>query len=105
MSIQTRAVAILAKPADEWRTIVVYSMMPIWIAGILNIVHALDVLVLIAALYAVYLFYLGLTPVMGTPSDKLMPYMVVSAVVIIVISIALSAILTAIFGITAYRTF
>ena len=184
MSIQTRAVAILTKPADEWRTIaaesatvegllrdyaaplaaipavaqfigfirftivrgfvyavvswimtlvsawiaavviealaptfqskgnteqalklVVYSMTPIWIAGVLNLVPALAVLVLIAALYAVYLFYLGLAPVMGTPSDNLIQYMVVSAVVIIVISIVFSAILTAIFGISAYRAF
>src|SRR5436190_17442432 len=177
MSIQTRAVAILTKPADEWRTIaaesatveglmreyaaplaaipaiaqfiglirfrivagfvyavvswvfalvgawiaavvieklaptfqskgnteqalklVVYSMTPIWIAGVLNLVPALAVLVILAALYAVYLFYLGLTPVMGTPSNQLIPYMVVSAVVIIVISVVLSWILTAIFG-------
>ena len=184
MSLQTRAVAILTKPADEWRTIaaepatveglmrdyaaplaavpaiaqfigfirfsivtgfvyavvswvfalagawiaavvieklaptfqskgntaqalklVVYSMTPVWIAGVLNLVPALVVLIIIAALYAVYLFYLGLPPVMSTPPDKTIPYMVVSAVVIIVVSIVLSAIATAIFGMSAYRSF
>ena len=177
MSLQTRAVAILTKPADEWRTIasepatveglmreyaaplaaipaiaqfigfirtgivrsfanavvawvlslvaawiaalvieklapmfqsrgntaqalklVVYSMTPSWVAGVLYLVPALGVLVNIAALYAVYLFYLGLPPVMSTPSDKVIPYMVVPVVV-------LGAIATAIFVIGTHRTF
>ena len=85
--------------------LVVYSMTPVWIAGILNLVPALAVLTLIAALYAVYLFYLGLPPVMSTPSEKVIPYMVVSALVIIVISVALGAIAAAMVGIGGYRTF
>lgn len=83
--------------------LVVYSMTPIWIAGVLYLVPALAVLIILAALYAVYLFYLGLPPVMSTPSDKVIPYMVVSAVVIIILSIVFGAIATAIFGISVYR--
>ena len=86
-------------------TLVVYSMTPIWIAGVLYLVPALAVLITIAALYAVYLCYLGLPPVMSTPSDRVIPFMVVSAVVMIIVTIALSAIATAIFGISAYRAF
>jgi hypothetical protein len=85
--------------------LVVFSMTPVWIAGVLNLVPALSVLIVLAALYAVYLFFLGLPPIMGTPSDKVIPYMVVSALVIIVVSFCLSAITTAIFGIGTYRTF
>ena len=85
--------------------LVVYSMTPIWIAGVLYLVPALAVLIIIAALYAVYLCYLGLPPVMSTPSDRVIPYMVVSAVVIILVTIVLSSIATAIFGISAYRSF
>ena len=85
--------------------LVVYSMTPIWVAGVLYLVPALGVLVVIAALYAVYLFYLGLAPVMSTPSDKVVPYMLVSALVIIVVSFVLGAITTAIFGISGYRAF
>ena len=85
--------------------LVVYSMTPVWIAGILNLVPVLAVLTLIAALYAVYLFYLGLPPVMSTPSEKVIPYMVVSALVIIVISFVLGAIATAMVGIGGYRGF
>ena len=85
--------------------LVVYSMTPVWIAGILNLVPVLAVLTLIAALYAVYLFYLGLPPVMSTPSEKVIPYMVVSALVIIVISFVLGAIAAATVGIGGYRGF
>jgi len=184
MSIQTRAIAILTKPADEWRKIasesatveglmreyaaplaaipaiaqfiglirfrlvagfvyavvswvfalggawiaaviieklaptfqskgnteqalklVVYSMTPIWIAGVLYLVPALAVLIILAALYAVYLFYVGLPPVMSTPSAQVIPYMVVSAVVIIIVSSVLVYITAAIFGFSAYRSF
>jgi hypothetical protein len=84
--------------------LVVYSMTPVWVAGVLNLVPALAALILIAVLYAVYLFYLGLPPVMSTPPDKVIPYMVVSALVIIVVSSVLGAIAAAIFGIGTYRT-
>lgn len=84
--------------------LVVYSMTPVWVAGVLYLVPPLAVIIVIAALYAVYLFYLGLPPVMSTPSDKVIPYMVVSALVIIVVSFCLSAIMAAIFGISGYRT-
>jgi Yip1 domain len=85
--------------------LVVYSMTPVWVAGVLNLVPVLGVLGIVAALYAVYVFYLGLPPIMSTPSDKVIPYMVVSALVIIVISVVLGAITASIFGIGAYRTF
>jgi len=85
--------------------LVVYSMTPVWIAGVLYFVPPLAPLVVIAELYAVYLFYLGLRPVMSTPSDKVIPYMVVSALAIIVVTYVLAAITAAIFGIGTYRTF
>jgi hypothetical protein len=93
--------------------LVVYSMTPVWVAGgVLYFVspfaglagEAIRLLVLIPILYAVYLFYLGLPPVMSTPSDKVIPYMVVSALVIIVVAICLGAIATAILAIGPYRT-
>ena len=84
--------------------LVVYAMTPVWVAGVLNLVPALAVLEIIAALYAIYLFYLGLAPVMGTPPDKAIPYIVVSAIVIIVISIVLGAVTAAIVGIGSYTT-
>jgi hypothetical protein len=85
--------------------LVVYSMTPVWVAGVLNLMPVLAVLIIIAALYAVYLFYLGLPPIMSTPSEKVIPYMVVSAIVIIVISICMGAITAALSGIGTYRSF
>jgi amino acid transporter len=63
-----------------------------WIAGVLRLVPVLAALALLAALYGVYLFYLGLPHVMRTPPDKVIPYMVVSAVVIIVISLVTASV-------------
>jgi Yip1-like protein len=70
--------------------LVVYAQTPVWVAGVLNLVPPLAVLVLIAALYAIYLFYLGLPVLMKTPSEQVIPYMIVSAIVIIVISVCLT---------------
>jgi hypothetical protein len=67
--------------------LVVYASTAIWIAGVLNLIPALSVLTVLAGLYAIYLFYLGLTPVMQTPSDKVVPYMIVSALVVIVVTV------------------
>ena len=78
--------------------LVAYATTPVWIAGILHLVPLLGVLILVAALYAIYLFYLGLAPVMKTPQDKVVPYMIVSAIVVIVVSVCISFLLTAITG-------
>jgi len=85
--------------------LVVYSMTPVWIAGVLNLVPLLAVLGIIAALYAVYLFYLGLPVLMATPGEKVIPYMVVSALVIIVVSFILATITGAIVGIGGMAAF
>ena len=85
--------------------LVVYSMTPVWLAGVLYLVPPLAVLAIIAALYAVYLFYLGLTPVMGTPSAQVIPYMLVSALVIIVVSFILGTVTAAMSGISGYAMF
>jgi len=82
--------------------LVIYAMTPVWVAGVLDLIPALAVLVILAALYAIYLFYLGLPPVMGTPADKVIPYMAVSAVVVIIVSIVLGIFASAIVGLGGY---
>ena len=71
---------------------VAFASTPSWIAGVLQLGPLLGALALLAALYGVYLFYLGLPYVMKTPPDKVIPYMVVSAIVIIVISVVTASI-------------
>jgi Yip1 domain len=79
--------------------LVVYSSTPVWVAGVLNLIPALSPLIIIAALYAVYVFYLGLPHLMHTPSDQVIPYMIVSALVVIVISFCLAVVTGVVAGV------
>ena len=63
-----------------------------WAAGILYLVPMLAALVMLVALYSIYVFYLGLPKLMNTPKDKVVPYMLVAAVIILVISIVTAGI-------------
>ena len=77
--------------------VVAYSMTPMWVAGILNLIPLLGFLVFLAALYGIYLCYLGLPHVMKTPADQVVIYMLVSFVVIVIVHFIISAVLGAIF--------
>ena len=78
----------------------VYSMIPGWVAGILYIVPFLEWLVILASLYGLYVLYLGFAaPMMDTPKEKVMGYLVVSIVVVIVLSVVVALILGSIFTI------
>ncbi len=78
--------------------LVAYAATPAWIAGVFGIIPALSPLMILGGLYGIYLFYLGLTPLMHTPQEKVIPYMLVSAVVIIVVMIVAGLLTTAIAG-------
>jgi hypothetical protein len=79
--------------------LVAYSMTPAWVAGVLEIIPQLGLLVALASLYGIYLFYLGVTPVMKTPQGKVIPYMITAAVVVIVVSLLLGVIGGALTGV------
>jgi hypothetical protein len=80
----------------------VYSLTPLWVAGVLYIIPFLGILVFIAGLYGLYLLYLGFsTPLMGTPKDKVVGYLLVSIVVIVVVMTVVAVILGAIFAVGA----
>jgi len=72
--------------------LVAYAMTPSWVAGVLYIIPQLGLLVMLAGLYGIYLFYLGVTPVMKTPQDKVIPYMITAAVVVIVVSVLMGVV-------------
>ena len=65
--------------------LVAYAWTAGWVVGIVAIVPALAPLMILGGLYGIYLFYLGVTPLMKTPADKVIPYMVVSAVVVFIV--------------------
>jgi hypothetical protein len=62
-----------------------FTSLAVWAAGIVNILPMFSPLVVLVALYAIYIFYLGLPKLMGTPPDKVIPYMIVSAFALILI--------------------
>lgn len=78
----------------------VFSMTPGWVAGILYVVPFLEWLVILASLYGLYVLYLGFaTPMMNTPKDKVMTYLVVSIVAVVVLSVVVGLILGAVFAV------
>jgi hypothetical protein len=80
--------------------IAVYSMTPMWVAGVLYIIPFLGILVIIAGLYGLYILYLGFAaPLMDTPKEKVMGYLILSIVVVVVLSIIFGVILGAIFAV------
>lgn len=61
-----------------------YAQTPAWIAGVFNIVPGIgSLLVLLGALYGLYLLFLGVSPTMGVPAEKAAGY----AIVVIICSI------------------
>ncbi len=84
--------------------LVAYSWTPAWVAGVLHIIPALGLLVMLAWLYNIYLMYLGMTPMMKTPADKVVVYMVVSFVVALVVFLVLGFIVAAIVGAIGFGT-
>jgi hypothetical protein len=78
----------------------VYSMTPVWVAGVLHIIPFLSILVLLASFYAFYVLYLGFnSPLMGTPKDKIVGYLLVSIVIYIVLMGVIMLIMGAIFAV------
>src|SRR5206468_3215326 len=79
--------------------LVAYASTPAWVAGVVGLFPPLAVLGILAGLYGIYLFYLGLPPVMQTPGDKVIPYMLVSAIIIVVLYLVVGAITTSVAGV------
>lgn len=62
------------KNREQALKVAVYSATPVWIAGLLQIIPALGLLVLVGSLYALYLLYLGLPRLMKCPQEKAIAY-------------------------------
>jgi len=78
----------------------VYSMTPSWLAGILYIIPGLGILALLAGLYGLFLMYEGFrTPMMETPKDKVLGYMVISIIAVIALMLVFTLILGGIYAV------
>ena len=77
--------------------LVAYSYTASWLAGIFAIIPVLAPLSIVG-LYSIYLFYVGLPVMMKTPESKVVPYMVVCALLIIGISIVVGLVAASVAG-------
>jgi len=72
--------------------LVAYAATPWLIAGILYIFPLIGILVLLAALYGLYILYLGLPIFMETPKDQQIIYLIIGIIVFIVVMFVVYAI-------------
>lgn len=83
-----------------------YANTPSFVGGVANLIPWLGSLVLLlAALYGIYLYYLGLPAVLKTPDGQVVPFMLVSAIVIIGVFLVLSALLGVFVGASLFAVF
>ncbi|MDR1846973.1 MAG: YIP1 family protein [Bacteroidales bacterium] len=84
-------------------SLVAYSYTPMMLGGIFYIYPTLSWLASLLGIYGLYLLFIGLTPMMQTPTEKRGGYFVVSLICMVAVAIVLSLILTAILISSAYK--
>ncbi len=78
----------------------IYSMTPAFVAGALYIFRPLYFLAVLGSLYGIYILYLGFAcPLMETPKEKVVSYLIVSLVVVAILWAVVFFILGAIFAV------
>ena len=75
-----------------------YALTPALVAAVLNVIPMLGILVLIASLYGLYLFYLGLPVLMRCPQDKAIGYTIVTVIVAIVVGVIIAFLTSCVAG-------
>lgn len=76
--------------------IVVFSYTATWVAGILNIIPSLGILVGLASIYSLFLMYMGMQKIKEVPKDKMVGYFVVTIIAAVVVYFVISMIVGAI---------
>jgi len=72
--------------------VAVFTYLPFLVAGVLQLIPSLSPLVFLAGLYCLYILYIGLPIVMGTPKEKSVAYILVTLVAFVLIYIIVGAI-------------
>jgi Yip1 domain len=98
------AAIIVEKLAPKFRSsgstaqalkLVAYSAAPTWVAGVFYLLPgAGQPAALVGVLYGIYLFALGLPRLMHTPREQLVPFMLVSALVLLVVNVLLTLVVS-----------
>jgi hypothetical protein len=76
--------------------IVVFSYTAAWVAGILNIIPSLSILVGIASIYSLFLMYLGMQKIKEVPKDKMIGYFAVTIIAAVVVFVVIGVIIGAV---------
>jgi hypothetical protein len=74
----------------EAMKLVAYASTPYWLLGAFYMFVQLSPVVFVGMLYGLYLFFLGLSPVMGTPLEQRVPFTLIAAITTVVLNTALS---------------
>jgi len=75
--------------------LVAYSTAPAWVAGVFYLLPGIGATAtLVAALFGIYLFAIGLPRLLHTPREQIVPFMLVCGIVLVVINILLTAVLS-----------
>jgi hypothetical protein len=80
------------KSSAQALKLAVYSYTPAWVAGVFSLLTSLSWLVIVAGLYGLYLFYLGLPVLMKNPKEKSAAYTIVVVICAIVIGFVVTAV-------------
>jgi hypothetical protein len=83
---------------DKAVKLVGFSYTAALVGGIFNIYPPLAILVFIAAIYSLYVLYLGFKPMTNVSEEKSVGYFVVSIIVIILVYVVIGIVLAALFG-------
>lgn len=65
--------------------LVSYAATPWLLLGIVNIYPAASLISLVGGLYGLYMLYLGIPILMGTPKEQQMPFFIVGLIVYIIV--------------------
>jgi hypothetical protein len=76
--------------------IVVFSYTASWVAGILNIIPSLSILVSLASIYSLVLMYMGMQKLKDVPKDKMVGYFVVTIIAAVVVFVIIGMIVGAV---------
>ena len=82
------------KDLNKSAQLVAYSATPSYVAGLLSFIPVIGSLLKFAAwIYSIYIMYLGLGPLKKTPEDKKVVYLLVAFLVMLGVTLVISAIL------------
>ncbi len=85
-----------AKDMTASMKVVAFSFTPGWVAGILNVIPTLNILVSLAGIYGLVLMYMGLQKVKDVPKEKMVAYYIVVLILSLIVYFVIGAVVSAV---------